>query len=78
VLVSRGQDLGRAATLFDRYRSENPQGPFAEEALFHLAVVRSRLGEKEEAQRLTEEFGRRYPGSARATRLQSLIARDSR
>lgn len=70
VLVSSGRDLARAAELLQRFRSERPQSPLQEEALFHLSLVRARLGEMEEAQRLAEEFARRYPGSERLERLQ--------
>lgn len=73
VLVSQARDLDRAAHLLDRYRIEYPNGPFVEEALFHLTLVKARLGFKDEAHDLARTFDHRFPGSPRTEKLQRMI-----
>lgn len=73
VLVSQARDLDRAAHLLDRYRVEYPNGPFVEEALFHLTLVKARLGFEEEAHDLARTFDRSFPGSPRTEKLQRMI-----
>lgn len=74
VLVSQGRDLDRAAHLLARYRNEHAEGPFTEEALFHLALVKARLGFLDEAQELAAHFEASFPTSPRTDKLHSLIA----
>lgn len=74
VLVSQGRDLDRAAHLLGRYRAEYPDGPFVEEALFHLALVKARLGFADEARHLAQTFERTFPASPRADKLHRMIA----
>lgn len=74
VLVSQGRDLDRAAHLLGRYWTEYPEGPFVEEALFHLALVKARLGFADEARHLAQTFERSFPESPRADKLHRMIA----
>ena len=69
VLLSGGRDLEKAAGLLTRFRAEHPDAVLDEEALYHLFVVKARLGEGGEAKALAGEFLQRYPGSDRAERL---------
>lgn len=69
LLASSGKELERAATLLARYRSENPRSALDEEALFHLCLVKARLGKASEARALAREFNERFPGSERNRRL---------
>ncbi len=69
VLVSQGRELERAARLLSRYRADHPGGVLEEEALFHLCLVKARLGETSAALELADEFRQRFPGSDRAERL---------
>lgn len=75
VLVSRGQDLEKAASLLARYRQDFPGGAFQEEALFHLTLVKAKLGANGEAAALAREFARAFPQSERTEKLQRALAR---
>jgi len=75
VLVSRNQDLPRAAALLERYRADFAGGPFEEEALFYLTLVRDRLGDRAAARELAASFRARFPGSPRVERLERWLER---
>ena len=75
VLVSRNQDLPRAAELLERYRTTFAGGPFEEEALFYLTLVKDRLGDRPAAEELAKSFRSRFPGSPRAERLDKWLER---
>ncbi|WP_373047585.1 FecR domain-containing protein [Vulgatibacter sp.] len=78
VLVSRGEDLQRAAALLERYRADFGGGPFEEEALFYLTLAKARLGERAAADDLAAQFRQRFPGSARVERLEQWLGRTGR
>jgi ferric-dicitrate binding protein FerR (iron transport regulator) len=70
VQVSEGRDLARATTLLERYLAHHADGVFAEDAMFHLALLYRDQGRDADAARLIERFLARFPGSARAERLR--------
>jgi ferric-dicitrate binding protein FerR (iron transport regulator) len=70
VQVSEGRDLGRATTLLERYLAHHADGVFAEDAMFHLALLYRGQGRDADAARLTQRFLERFPDSARAERLR--------
>lgn len=74
VLLSGGQDLERAARLLGEFRASHPDRVLDEEALYHLCLVRARLGQADDARALADEFLERYPGSDRADRLEQWLA----
>lgn len=74
VLVSQGRDLEQAAALLDRYRASYPNGAFEEEALFHLTLVKARMGSHQEAIDLAHAFEEAFPSSARSEKLRRLVA----
>ena len=78
VLVSGGRELQRAAALLEQYRTEHPGGALEEEALFHLTLVKARLGDAAGAERLAASFRQRFPDSPRAQRLDEWLARARR
>ncbi|HWV39355.1 MAG TPA: FecR domain-containing protein [Vulgatibacter sp.] len=69
VLLSGGEELEKAAGLLSRFRASQPDAVLDEEALYHLFLLRARLGQADEARTLAGEFLDRYPGSDRAERL---------
>lgn len=73
VLVSRGAELERAASLLARYRVEHPGGAFEEDALFYLALVKAQLGHAPAAEQLVRSFEREFPTSARKQKLHQLL-----
>ncbi len=75
VLVSGGEDLRRAAGLLERYRAEHPGGALEEEALFHLTLVKARLGERAAANELAATFRKRFPDSPRMQRIEQWLDR---
>ncbi len=75
VLISNGTQLEHAAQVLADYRSRHPEGEFAQEALFHLSVIRLRQSRLEEARALADEFRRRFPGSQRIQTLRELLER---
>jgi len=75
VLVSRGEDLGRAVELLERYRTLAAGGPLEEEALFYLTLARARQGEHAKAAALARTFRERFPESPRVERLELWLGR---
>lgn len=73
VLISGGQSLPKAAELLESYLATGKDPALEEEALFHLCILRARLGEKEEARSLAEDFRSRFPMSARIQRLDQWL-----
>ncbi|HEY0839749.1 MAG TPA: FecR family protein [Vulgatibacter sp.] len=74
VLLSGGQELERAAGLLAEFRAGQPDRVLDEEALYHLCIVKARLGRADEARALADEFMESYPGSERAERLGQWLA----
>lgn len=70
VQVSAGRDLARATTLLERYLAHHADGVFAEDAMFHLALLYRGQGRDADAARLVERFLARFPHGSRAERLR--------
>src|SRR5690606_2684178 len=70
VQVSSGRDLARATPLLERYLVHHGDGVFAEDAMFHLALLYRGHGRAADAARLIDRFLERFPRSARAGRLR--------
>ena len=69
-LIAEGRDLDGAAARLERYAARRPDGALLEEALFHLALVRARQGQRDAAVDAGHRFLRRFPQSRRAERLR--------
>lgn len=78
VLLSGGEELERAAGLLTRFRAGHPDAVLDEEALYHLFLLRARLGQPDEARALAGEFLERYPASDRAERLGAWLGSSPR
>ncbi len=72
-LIASGQAPDRAQSLLRKYLKAHPRGGFAEDALYHLALLQARGGAKVEARASAERFLRRYGGSHRAPRMRALL-----
>jgi hypothetical protein len=70
VQVSAGRDLARATTLLERYLAHHEGGVFAEDAMFHLALLYRGQERDADAARLIDRFLERFPHSDRAERLR--------
>lgn len=70
VHVSTGRDLARATTLLERYLAHHADGVFAEDAMFHLALLYRGEDRDADAARLIERFLTRFPDGPRAERLR--------
>jgi hypothetical protein len=68
-------ELARAETLLKRSLADSPDGPFAEEALFHLCMLELRLQRPDEARSLFLDFKRRFPKSEQVQTLEKLLAK---
>lgn len=60
-----------AGARLEAYLADQPNGLFAEEALFHLALLARRSGDAEAARAATERFLHRFPTGQRAERLRA-------
>jgi len=69
-LLAAGKELERVDRLLTRYIKHHADGPFAEEAMFHLIHVKSRRGQHAQARRLAGDFLRRFPEAPRTSRLR--------
>jgi TolA-binding protein len=65
----------QAARWFRTYLREQPQGPFAREALGRLMESLHRGGEAREARRLAQNYLRRYPSGPHAALASRLTSR---
>jgi hypothetical protein len=72
-LLAAGKDLEQADRLLTQYLERYPQGPFVEEALFHLVFATRRQGQDERAKSLARDFLRRFPDAPRAARLRAWL-----
>jgi FecR protein len=77
-LLSADRDLARADSLLRRYLEHYTDGPFAEEALFHLIHVKSRRGQRVEARKQAAEFLRRFSSAPRAARVRTWLEQEGR
>ncbi|WP_428263068.1 FecR domain-containing protein [Haliangium sp.] len=69
-LVSAGREPARAAALLERYLATYERGVFAEDAMFHLALLYRRLDRHDDARRVARGFVERFPSSRRAAHLR--------
>lgn len=68
-LLLAGRDLRRVERILSNYLQEQPDGVFAEDALFHLIFVKNRLGETNHARSLAKRFLAHFPHRERARRV---------
>ncbi len=71
--IADGRNLDGAAKRLERYAARTPEGALLEEALFHLALVRARQGQRAAAIDVGHRFLRRFPKSRRAARLRRAL-----
>jgi FecR protein len=75
-LLAAGKEPERVERLLTRYMKHHAEGPFAEEAMFHLIHVKSRRGQHAQARKLAGDFLRRFPDVPRAARLRRWLESD--
>lgn len=71
--IGRGVSLDVAAQDLEHYLQRWPEGLFAEEAMFHAALLAHRRGSAD-ARKLAKRFVDRFPGSRRVEGLRPILA----
>jgi ferric-dicitrate binding protein FerR (iron transport regulator) len=77
-LTRKGERLEQAEQLLAEYLERQPEGGYAEEALYFLVLVKERLGKHDEAAKLARSFLRRFPSTSRARRLRRWLEKNDR
>lgn len=71
--LTRLGQAGKALKYFNTYRTRNPQGPPAEEALIGTAEAHRRLGNKKAEAAALTDLVRQYPNSTSITKAKDRL-----
>jgi len=72
-LSERGEQLPEAEALLSGYLAQEPDGTYAQEALYFLVLVKRQLDKHDEAARHARSFIARFPETARADALRAWL-----